>query len=427
MGPKISLCHSTIFIPLVNKFIDPHMFALYTIAMNIGIGFSESQDQIQAANDAIGQAIIELRNLPANLAFIFTSIEFTNPLVLRTATNLLGGIPILGCSSLGLITNQGIFKHGFLILLISLNQQIFFNTALIKDINKKDPAANGKELGEKLLYGCKNVRRSLSIVFLDGLTTRATNIINGLQEKLGISFPLIGASASDNLVFQKTYQYFNNEILSESCCGILFGGKINFGLGIRHGWNPLGKMRCVTKSNGNIIEEIDGKVAVNLYEDYLAKNTLELFKELQRISIFYPIGVYLEGENEYLLRNIISIKSDGSLVTQGDVPENSKIRLMISTKDSCLNAAMTACQEAKKNLGDKKIKFILVFDSASRFSLLGRQREKELSIIKEMFGKNIPIIGIYTYGEQAPLNSINYLGRSYFHNQSISILAVGDQ
>jgi len=395
--------------------------------MNIGMGFSESGDQIQAVNDAITQAIVGLGNLQASMAFIFTTTEFANPLVLKTANNLLEGTPILGCSSLGLITNQGIFKHGIAVLLINLDQQVFFNTALIKNINENNPLDNGKELGEKLLYGCKNVHRSLSIIFLDGLTAQTAGIINGLQEKLGRSFPLIGASASDNLTFQKTYQYFNNEVSSQSCCGVLFGGKFHFGIGIKHGWNPLGKMRYVTKSSGNIIQEVDHQPAVKLYEDYLAKDTLELFKELQRISIFYPLGVYLEGENEYLLRNITSIKDDGSLVTQGEVPENSKIRLMISTKDSCLAAATAACQEAKRNLGLQKTKFLMVFDSASRFSLLDKQRAKELAIIKEAFGENIPLIGIYTYGEQAPLNSINYLGQSYFHNQSISVLAVGDQ
>lgn len=394
--------------------------------MNIGIGFSESEDPIQATSDAIAQAIVRLGNLHANLAFIFTTTKFANPLVLKTVNNLLGEIPILGCSSLGIITNSGIFRHGFIILLINLNPQSFFNTAVIKDVHKKDPAANGKALGEKLLYGCFNIHKSLSLIFLDGLISETTQIISGLQEKLGKSFPLIGASASDNLVYQKTYQYFNNEVLSEACCGILFGGKFNFGMSIKHGWNPLGKIRCITKSSGNLIQEIDNKPAIKIYEDYLAKNTLELFQELRRISIFYPLGIYLEKERKYLLRNIISIKDDGTLVTQGDILENSKVRLMITTKESCLAATMAACEEAKNNLKAQKIKFVMVFDSAARFSLLSRQRTKELSIIKEVFGEHTPLVGIYSYGEQSPLDSINYLGQSYFHNQSISVLAVGD-
>lgn len=395
--------------------------------MIISFGFSQLKEHVQAANEAIEQAIIGMKNVPASLAFIFTSTEFTHPLVLRAVNNLLGEIPILGCSSQGILTNKGVFKYGFAILLISLNKQTFFNIAAVKNINKDTSFTSGKELANKLLYGFKNVHRSLSIIFSDRLITDGTNLINGLQENLGKSFPLLGASTSDNFGNQRTFQYVNNQLLSESCSGILFGGKFNFGLGIKHGWLALGKIRCVNASSGNVIREIDGLPAAKLYEDYFAKNTIELAKELRHISIAYPLGIYLQGEKEYLLRNIISIKDDGSIIAQGDVPENSKIRLMISTEDSRLKAAIASCEEAKRNLGGQKIKFVMVFNSAARVSLLGRQNDVEIGIIKEVFGKDTPLIGIYTNGEQAPLKSIDYLGQTYLHNQSINILAIGDQ
>jgi hypothetical protein len=395
--------------------------------MNVSLGFSQHKDPILATNEAVGQATIGLKGALASLAIIFTSIEFGHPAVLKATNNLLGEIPLLGCSSLGIMTNQGVFKHGFAVLLISLNQQTFFNVATVKDISKKDPGLAGKELGDKLLFGFRNVPRSLSFILSDKLITEGTHLINGLQESLGKSFPLIGASASDNFENHKTHQYLNKEMLNDSCSGILFGGKFSFGFGIKHGWLALGKMRYITASSGNIIQEIDSAPAVKLYEDYFAKNTLDLAKELRRISVYYPLGIYLPGEKEYLLRNIISIKDDGSLVTQGDIPPNSKVRLMISTEDSRLKATVTACEEAKKNLGTQKVKFLIVFESAARFSILGKQDDIELCMIKEIFGVHTPLIGVYTNGEQAPLKSINYLGKTYFHNQSITILAIGEQ
>ncbi|MDD5130581.1 MAG: FIST N-terminal domain-containing protein [Candidatus Omnitrophica bacterium] len=395
--------------------------------MNVSVGFSQLKDPILAANEAIGQATVGLKNAQANLALIFTSIEFAHPLILKVTNNLLREIPILGCSSLGIMTNQGVFKHGFAVLLISFNEHTFFNVAAVKDIDKKNPFLAGNELGGKLLFGFKNVPRSLSIILSDKLITEGTHLINGLQESLGKSFPLVGASASDNFGTHKTYQYLNQELLSESCSGILFGGKFNFGFGIKHGWKSLGKVRYITSSSNNVIKEIDELPAVKLYEEYFARSRKDLAKELRRISVYYPLGIYLPGEKEYLLRNVISIEDDGSLVTQGDIPPGSKIRLMISTEDSRLAAAVAACDEAKKNLGTQKIKFLLVFDSAARLSIFGRQDDIELCVIRDIFGKDTPLIGIYTNGEQAPLKSINYLGRTYFHNQSISILAIGEQ
>ncbi|MDP3041905.1 MAG: FIST N-terminal domain-containing protein, partial [Candidatus Omnitrophota bacterium] len=147
--------------------------------MNVSLGFSQLEDPILAANEAIGQAMLGLKNTPASLAFIFTSIKFAHPLVLKTANNLLREIPIFGCSSLGIMTNQGVFKHGFAIVLLSLSHKMFFNVAVVKDINKKDSLLSGKELGDKLLFGFKNVPRSLSIILSDKLITEGTHLING--------------------------------------------------------------------------------------------------------------------------------------------------------------------------------------------------------------------------------------------------------
>lgn len=395
--------------------------------MKISFGFSQLKEHIQAANEAIGQAIIGLGSAPASLALIFTSPEFAHPLILKSANNLLQETPILGCSSQGILTNKGIFKYGFAILLISFDQQTFFNTASVDNINKNTSFAEGKKLANKLLYGFKNVRRDLSIIFSDKLAGEDTGLIDGLQEVLGKSFPLIGSNPASGLKNTKTFQYINTELLSESCCGILFGGKLNFGFGIKHGWFALGKMRCVTSSSGNSIKEIDGAPAVKLYEDYFAKSTPELARELRHISISYPLGIYLEGEKEYLLRNIVSIKEDGSLLTCAKVPQGCKIRMMISTEDSRLKATIASCEEAKRGLREQKIKFGLIFDSAARLSLLGRQNQTELGVIKEVLGKDTPLIGIYSDGEQAPLKSINYLGKTYFRSQCINILAIGGQ
>ncbi len=127
------------------------------------------------------------------------------------------------------------------------------------------------------------------------------------------------------------------------------------------------------------------------------------------------------------LAPIVELAREGWAIAlvHGNGPQGSLIRLMIGTKESCLAATRQATEEVKKSLLGRPYNFILVFDSISRYILLGRQAQKELEIIKEELGKDIPIIGLYTYGEQAPLRAINYQGRSYFHNQAITILAIG--
>lgn len=395
------------------------------MAIQAGIGLSTAKDHIKAVKEAVGQARIHIYENKIDLAIVFSSLEFAHGTVLSTIADLIGPAPLLGASSLAVISNQGIFKYGLMVMLLSMPGGVCFNTALVRKISTKSITSAGEELGEKLLSGFRDVHRDLSITFSDGLIQGGSGLIFGLQERLGRSFPLAGASASDNLAFAKTYVYFNGEALTDAACGILLGGKLNFGLGAKHGWKPLGKPRSITKSKGNIVEEIDGAPAVKLYEEYFAKDIAELKKDLKRISIFYPLGIYLSGEEEYLLRNILSIEDDGAIVFQGDVPQESLVRLMIGTQESCLAATRQAAEEVKNSLLGHRSNFALIFDSASRYMLLGRQANKELEIIKEVLGEDTPIMGLYTYGEQAPLKAINYLGRTYFHNQTVTILGIG--
>lgn len=395
------------------------------MAIRVGVGVSVDGDPLQAAREAARGAKLNLATGKIDLAVVFSSIEYAHSTVLKTISSMLGVENIVGCSGLGIITGEGIFKRGLAVMLINLPADIYLNTACVRSVNPTSSTYAGKELGEKLSYGFKNIRRHLSVIFSDGLIEDGSGLLHGLQEKFGRSFPIAGASASDNLAFKRTYQYFGTETLSDSACGILWGGKLNFGLGIHHGWKPLGKPRQVTKSSANTVYEIDAAPAADMYKEYFASDIPKLRKELKRISIFYPIGIYLPGEEEYLLRNLSSIEDNGALVFQGDVPKNSRIRLMIGTKESCLSATSRALDEVKNGLGDKQCDFAFVFDSVSRYILLGRQVNEELRIIKEKLGKKTPFIGLYTYGEQAPLESIGYHGVAHFHNQTIAVLGVG--
>jgi hypothetical protein len=395
------------------------------MTIKVGLGLSTTKDPLQAVREATAQARLKLSKENINLAVVFSSIEFAHPIVLKTITTLVGPVNIVGCSGLAIISNQGIFKYGLVIMLLSLPKDVYLNTACVKQINAQSITNAGELLGEKLMDGFKNIRRDLGMLFCDGLMPQSSTIIYGLQEKLGRSFPLVGASASNNPASLKTYLYFNQEVYSDAACGLLWGGKLNFGLGIKHGWKFLGKARTITKSAGNVIYEIDAAPAARVYEEYLDCDLLKLRKELKYISIFYPIGIYLPGEEEYLLRNILSIEDDGSLHLHGNAPQGSQIRLMIGTKESCLQATEQSVEEVKKGLLGRPGNFIFVFDSLSRYILLGRQAKKELDIIKEGLGQDIPMIGLYTLGEQAPLRAIGYRGRAYFHNQTITILAIG--
>jgi hypothetical protein len=399
------------------------------MAIWAGVGASAHKDYRIAAREAIIEAKANLGKHKIALAFLFSCFEYSSPYLLRVIASYLGNIPLIGVSSLAVFTHKGMFRRGIAVALLSL-ENTSFSCARIEALKEKPLFEAGQILSEELLRGFRASPRVLGIVLSDGLVYNNHPFFSGLQQRLGKSFPLIGACGSDNLRFYRTYQYFNQECLSNGCVALLWGGKINFGLGLSHGWKPLGKPHRITESEGNIIKEIDQKKAVLLYADYFAKDKNQLKRELRYISTLYPLGIYLEGEEEYLLRSIVSIQDDDSLLCQGNILPRSQVRLMISTKESCLAAAAKAAAASKKNLSwmapyakEKKPAIVFVFSSVWRYLILKKDAYKEIEAIKSIF-TNTPIIGFYAYGEQAPLRAASYRGTTYSHNQSIAALTL---
>ena len=129
---------------------------------------------------------------------------------------------------------------------------------------------------------------------------------------------IAGATAADDQFYQKTFQFFNDEILTDSMPGLLIGGPVKVGIGVRHGWVPVGRPRRVTRASGHVVYQLDGRPAVSIYEDFLGLKREELMQEpLASVTLTYPLGTEVRGGSEYLLREAIRVGRAGSLICTG--------------------------------------------------------------------------------------------------------------
>jgi hypothetical protein len=396
------------------------------MSLSIGIGISSDNNSLKASRQATLLAKTKIIRDQIDLVIVFNTMEYNGGELLKGIQQILGEVKIIGCTGAGIITDKGIQKNCVAITLIS-SDKIRFGLGASEKINGKLEREVGHEVARQALEDLGNYRRHVFMMLPDGLIKNNSELIRGAQDALGKSFPFVCGASSDDFSFNKTYQYCNDKVLTNGASAVLLGGDLTWGLGVRHGWKPLGKPRIATKTEGNIINSIDNEQAVNIYKDYFGKDIEELHKiKLAHMAILYPLGIYVPGEEEYLLRNALDVQDDGSLVCHGEIPEGSEIRLMIGSKDSCLAAAREAATIAKRTLRTKPPKLVIIFDSIARRKLLGRSAIKEIETIKEVLGANISIIGFYTYGEGAPLKSLDYRGESYFHNETIAILTIAD-
>ena len=394
------------------------------MSTQIGIGFSQKIDTEAAAVAAASQSKSYISNEKIDIALIFSTIHYDPRLAIPAIQTVLYETKMIGCSTAGIILSSSMETRGIAVLTIS-SDEILFGIGSVGNLDKKNIQRYGYLLEKDALAKFGGHSRQGFLFFVDGYLENNSPLLKGIQEIFGNVFPILGAGSCDDFHYSDNFQIFQDQVLTNAATGMIIGGHANIGIGCHHGWRPLGKPRIIDKAEGNIINTISGKKAASLYQEYFDKEPKSLQSDrFDQISILYPLGIFVKGSHEYLLRNAVQIREDGSIVCQGDVPMGAEVHIMIGNKESCKQAAIRAAEDAKKNLLGKQPKLIMIFESMARLKLLGRVAFEEIENITEIFGKKVPLIGMYANGEFSPFQTIEKFKIPYLLNESIVIVAI---
>src|SRR3989344_8881011 len=307
------------------------------MAIYAGVGLSKQQDAYQAGYEACKQAIEKSGSKKPDLTVVFSSVSFEQAEVLKGVREASNNASLIGCTDAGEITNEGPSKNSVGVMAIA-SDQINFYVGLGKDV-KKGAREAGRAVAKEIKEKSKEALRAF-IMFPDVLTGNGADIVRGVLDVLGEHFPVVGGAAGDDFLFQKTYEYRDGEVVSGAVGGVGLAGKFSMGAGVRHGWIPIGVPMKVTKSEGSVVHELDGRPALSIYEDYFGDKAGDLRKEpLARMAITYPLGIKLPGMEEYLIRDPITVDEKGAITCAAEIPEGSEIRLMIGSKEKAVEAA----------------------------------------------------------------------------------------
>ena len=390
-----------------------------------GIGKSNNPDAFKAGAEACEQAMKQIGGEP-KFILAFSTVSYDQEKALEGVRSVSGQVSLVGCSDAGEITTEGpVLKH---IVVMALDSSDIEWTIGVGKGTIKDSFQAGKEAAESVKSNSKKPI-SLFIMLLDGLSENGAAAVRGAQEVLGKNFPIMGGSAGDDFLFEKTYQYHDDKVLNDTVIGIGLSGEFSFGVGVRHGWQPIGLPMKVTKAEGAKLIEIDDRPALSIYEDYFGKKAEELTKEpIAKMAYTYPLGMSVKGSSELLIRDVVIANEKGEINCAAEIPQGVEIRLMLGDSEKAMQAAKEAAEGALAQLKGAKPKVIFVFNCIARWKLLGPKIGEEIKAIQEVLGKDVPLIGFYTYGEIAPLGGL--LGSecfSVFHNETMTLLVLGEK
>jgi hypothetical protein len=205
-----------------------------------------------------------------------------------------------------------------------------------------------------------------------------------------------------------------------------YGDSINVSYGSVGGWDAFGPERVISKSENNILYELDGKPALKLYKDYLGDEA----KDLPRSALYFPLNIRPDKNSDHdIVRTIIGMnEEDQSLIFAGDVPQGYVARLMKGDFNHLIDGAEQAASLAMKHssiaVNQDQKGFALLVSCIGRKVLMGQSVADEVEIVEELFKSEIPTIGYYSYGEIGHHRSTGQCG---FHNQTMTITLLSER
>jgi hypothetical protein len=400
------------------------------MSIKASVGLSEGEDSYAVGANAAQDAIDRLGDKEPSAVIVFSSVQYNQEKMHQGVRSVTKDAVLVGCSTAGEITTDGVAKRHSVAVMALKTEGISFYAGVGENIAASARAA-GRKAADAVKKQAPGEKIDAFLMLPDVLTGNGADIVRGVLDSLGAHFPVVGGAAGDDFEFKKTYQYLNDKVYSGAVVGLGLTGTFKLGIGVKHGWIPVGTPKKVTKSTGSVLHELDGRPAIKIYEDYFgAERAKELQTEaLARLAITYPLGMQVEGSDELLIRDPITVDAHGSITCAAEIPEGAEIRLMIGSREEAVKVAREAAVNAVAQLDGATPRAVVIFNCIARNKLFGERSGEEIDVIQEAVGRETPLIGFYTYGEQAPLGgevrNINKCNPA-FHNETVVICVLGD-
>jgi methyl-accepting chemotaxis protein len=355
-----------------------------------------------------------------SLVFVFASTKQPLVEIVPAFGDEFGDATFLGCSTAGEFTESGDKEGAASIFAVVGDFKIY--SAIGAGLRDDVEGTITKAVTE-LPNEVEGYPHCTAVLLVDGLSGRGEEVTLLAAMMLGESVRLAGGAAGDGLQMKATYVACNGQVLTDAVVISKIYSKVPLGVGVAHGHSPIGGPFQVTRAEGNVVYELDGKPAWDVWLDVTrekAKASGMDPETLEGGDVNKFLGVYeggLEVGEEFKVRVPIGKVPGGAMAFACGIPESTSMHIMDSDGDRQIQSAGLAARRAKDQLGSSRPAGAVVFDCRCRKDLLGNEFSKAVTTIARELGA--PIAGFEAYGEVA----MNMADLSGFHNTTTVVLA----
>lgn len=363
-------------------------------------------------NQDLRAGLLPLQAIAPDLLLVFAPAGLLQA-INTPLTELFPGAARAGCTTAGEISSEGVSDQSCVVTALHFEK----GTRVIESSARLLDMADSQDAGH--LMGSQLPKPDLRavLVFGQGVAINGSAMIQGLALALGDDIPIVGGLAGDAAAFKETWVLGSGGVRSDQlvCLG-LYGQHLSFAHGSFGGWAPFGPARRVTHSENNVLFELDGEPALEIYKRYLG----DYARDLPASGLLFPFAMLGEDHSAVgLIRTILGVdEATGSLTLAGEIDPNGYLKLMHSSTDKLVDGAESAAEAASQMLNNPGQSVAILVSCVGRKLVMGNRVDEEVEAVGDVFGSKATLTGFYSYGEISPFTP----GASCkLHNQTMTI------
>lgn len=284
-------------------------------------------------------------------------------------------------------------------------------------------AAGSEACGERIGTQLASADLRAVLVISDGLNVNGSDLVAGITRAVGAHVTVSGGLAGDGAAFEKTLVSANCPPQSNLVAAIGFYGEtLMVGSGSAGGWDTFGPRRVITKSTGNVLYELDGEPALDLYERYLGEDEV---KALPGSALLFPLRIddpKVAGRD--VMRTVLAVDRERrSMTFAGDMPEGWTAQLMRGNFDRLTDGAADAARQSS-GFEEELEGFSVLVSCIGRRLLMGQRAIDEVDAAADEISRKHAMIGFYSYGEISPHARSGFC---QLHNQTMTVFSLQER
>jgi hypothetical protein len=324
---------------------------------------------------------------------------------------------LLGCSTAGEICDIEVFDNSLVATAIQ-----FADTHIQGARLKLDDGASDFEAGKLLAQQLDKEGLNHVFVLSDGVHVNGSELVAGLAHHLPAHVTITGGMAGDGARFRETLVLWDSPAEKDVIAVLgLYGDRLRVGYGSLGGWDPFGPERLITRSQRNVLYELDGKSALELYKTYLGEHA----QGLPATGLLFPLSLRSQGGDAPVVRTILAVcEEEQSMTFAGDMPQGAYARFMKANVDRLVDGAAGAAQTSYEAIGSSSPDLAVLVSCVGRKLVLKQRIEEEVESVRDVLGDRTVLTGFYSYGEISPFTPG---AKCALHNQTMTITTFSEK